>query len=91
MLRTCLHTYGKCPTWNIDICITGIYNILSEPNDNTARFCISQCPILLNQNLPPQKRDPKYIDYSFCNHEENCKLLKDFPAIIDVATHKPIE
>lgn len=89
MLVTGINNYGKCPTWGIEICISGKYHI--HEDTDTASFVTASCPILQNEKLPPKRRDKAYEYYPFCRHEEDCTLLHSFPKVIDAATREPLE
>ena len=75
------NNYGKCPTWNIEVCISGKY-IINEVT-HKERFIKGECPILQQLKLPFSKREWKYRPYTFCNHEGDCPLLSDFVKELD--------
>lgn len=78
---TYLNRNGQCPSWQIDVCISGKY-VINEETD-TGSFISAECPIVQQLKLPMHKRDLKCREIPFCNKEGQCQLLKSFPANIN--------
>lgn len=81
---TIIHKSVLCPKWKIKVLLSGKYVFSEKPDEeHIARFMYAICPIIENGRLPLHKQKPEY-KLMRCFEEEQCSLLEDFPAMVDV-------
>lgn len=73
-----------CPLWDIDVKVEAKYRYLNS-NDKTAKFNgLSECDILKNLRLPKSKQDKRFEMCYYCDRDDICQCLTDFPEEIKI-------
>lgn len=65
---------GKCPYWDIDVSVSGIYG---EKGKGILDFLRAECPIVENSKLPIYDQDSNY-KYMRCKDPHSCPLYTQF-------------
>lgn len=65
---------GKCPYWDVDVSVQGIYG---ERSDGSWTFLRAKCPIIENERLPIYEQCPEY-KYMKCPDHHSCDLYRRF-------------
>ena len=71
------HKTVICPKWHEEITVTAKYRYIGNSAD--AVYVASECAILHNISLPRSKRNPKLSLFAYCDCQDTCPCLKDFP------------
>lgn len=79
MFTTVLRTNsGKCPYWDVDVCVCGVYG---ERSDGKWTFLRANCPIIENSKLPVYEQESVY-KYMKCGDRRTCPLYTQFQPLI---------